>query len=56
MKEVAVMEGSHTAHNIQEALRDMQWNLAVESQGLFVANNSPNMVAAPPAGKMKAVW
>ena len=42
------MEGSHTAHNIQEALRDMlkQWSLATERLGLFAPDNGTHMVAA----------
>ena len=52
---VAAMKGSHTAHNIQEALKDMlqQWNLATERQGLFVTDKGTNMVAAPQAWKVE---
>lgn len=55
---VNVMDGSHTAHNIQETLRDMlqHGGLAIERQDLVGTDHGGNLVAALQAVKMKRVW
>ena len=49
---VAVMEGRHTAHKIQEALGYVlkQWSLATEKQGLFVIDSGANKHGGSIAG------